>query len=200
MARTKIDILTPIPKGRDFNTTETFISGTLVVIYNGVVHNVASDFTEYGTFDGFKLNFYLPSDASPITDNFLAIYSIPDRTGVALQETLRKINEETRFQFITRSGLTDVRITIFENVGNTKLVDSVLMTEKETNSGVYEYSFIPTAVGEYTAVMKDNQDNNMQVTEIIVLEGNLQDVFDIVNDIRNIQVLGTPKIIIGDPC
>lgn len=197
MARTKIDILTPISHGKDFSTTEQFVSGTLVVVVNGVVNNSGTDFVEYGTKDGFKLNYYLPGNINPATDNLIAIYNIPDRTGSTIQETLRKINEETRFQFITRSS-SDVRITIYNNTGNTKLVDSVSMTEKETNTGVYEYSFTPTSMGTYTAVMKDLQENNMQVTEIIVLEANLQDVYDTVTEIRNTQILGKPRILLGD--
>ena len=197
MARTKIDILTPVPHGRDFNTSEAFIPSTLLVVYNGNILNSPMDFTEYGSNNGFRLNFKLPGTTSTTTDNLFAIYQILDRSGIVLQETLRKVNEETRFQFMTSPGLTDVKITIYNNSGNTKVVDNVSMLEKE-NTGVYEYNFIPTSVGVYTAIMKDTSDNNMQVTEIIALEANLDDIFQLVTDIHNKQVLGKPKIILGD--
>lgn len=199
MARTKIDILTPIGGAKDFNTTEVYIPATLMVVWNGQVLNTASDFMEYGTSDGFKLNFTLPSNVSAVNDNLIAIYSLQDQTGLTVQETIRKINEETRFQMIARTGLLNVKITIYNNTGNIKLVDNVVMTEKDSQ-GVYEYNFTPTAVGTYTAIMRDETDFNMQVTEIIIVDGDLQDIFDKVCEIRNTQVLGKPKIILGDPC
>ena len=199
MAKTKIDILTPVARATDFNTTESFIPATLMVMFNGQVWTSPRDFTEYGTNDGFKLNFKLPGNADSNNDSLVAIYQVQDQQGLTLQETLRKVNEETRFQFISRPGLTDVKITIYNNTGNTKVVDNVTMTEKDS-SGVYEYNFTPTAVGAYTAIIKESTDYNIQVTEIIVIEANLQDIFDIVTEIRTTQVLGTPKIIIGDSC
>jgi hypothetical protein len=131
MAKTKIDILTPIARATDFNTTVAFIPATLMVMFNGQIWTSPRDFTEYGTNNGFKLNFKLPGNASSDNDNLVAIYQVQDQQGLTLQETLRKVNEETRFQFLTRPGLTDVKITIYDNVGNIKVIDNATMTEKD---------------------------------------------------------------------
>jgi len=200
MARTKIDILTPVPHGRDFNTTQVFLPSTLLVIWNGQVLNSPDDFAEYGTNDGFRLTFQLPGNTPTDSDTFMAVYQILDQTGLTIQETVRKVNTETRFQFIAKPGLTgDPRITIYNNTGNVKLVDDVVMTEKD-GQGVYEYNFTPTQIGAYTAIMKESVENNIQVTEIIVADGDIQSIYEKILEIRETQVLGTPKIIMGDSC
>jgi hypothetical protein len=202
MAKTKIDILTPVPRGRDFSTTEVFIPSTLILIWNGQVLNSPKDFAETqdisGNYNGFRLSFYLPGNAGHTFDSLSAIYQTLDQSGLTLQETLRKVNTEMRFQFIAKPGLTtDPRITIYNNTGNVKLVDNIVMTEKD-NKGVYEYNFTPTTLGTYTAVMKESSDNHIQVTEIMVADGDIQAIYEKILEIRQTQVLGTPKIIMGD--
>ena len=108
----------------------------------------------------------------------LAVYQILDQTGLTVQETLRKVDTEVMFQFIAKPGLTnDPRITIYQNDGTVKLVDNVVMTEKN-NEGVYESSFTPTELGFYTAVMRESAENNIQVTEIVVADGDIQSIYE----------------------
>ncbi len=54
--------------------------------------------------------------------------------------------------------------------------------------------------GIYTAVMKESTDNSIQVTEIVVADGDIQSIFEKICEIRDTQVLGTPKIVMGDSC
>jgi hypothetical protein len=198
MARSKIDILTPIPHSREFTTTERFLPSTLLVIWNGQVLSAPDDFIEYDDHDGFRLSFKLPGNVNTTTDTLIAVYQILDQKGLTIQETIRKVNTEIRFQFIAKPGLTgDPRIIVYNNSGNVKLVDNVVMTEKD-NQGVYEYSFTPTQLGTYTAIMKESAEYNIQVTEIIVADGDIQSIYEKILEIRQTQVLGTPRIIMGD--
>jgi len=201
MARTKIDILTPIPHVEEYNTSKVFIPATLLVIWNGQVLSGPSDIVEYGTYDGFSIvGFQMPGNVPQPSDTFMAMYQVLDQTGLTIQETLRKVNTEVRFQFIANPGLTgDPRITIYNNNGTVKLVDNVVMAEKD-NQGVYEYNFTPTQVGFYTAVMKESTENSIQVTEIVVADGDIQSIYEKICEIRDGQVLGLPKLIMGDSC
>jgi hypothetical protein len=200
VARTKIDILIPIPHTREFSTTETFVPGTLLVMWNGQVLNSPDDFTEYTSNDGFRLGFQMPGNVSQPSDTLMAVYQILDQTGLTVQETLRKVNTEVMFQFIAKPGLTgNPRITIYNNNGTIKLVDNVVMTEKD-NQGVYEYGFTPTQLGFYTAVMRETTEHSIQVTEIVVADGDIQSIYEKICEIRDGQVLGLPKLIMGDSC
>jgi len=169
---------------KNFNTSKPYKVGTLNIAQNGQELLVGFDFQETGG-TGFKtLN-------PPFSSDFLlAEYEIDVVSGFVTQETTWKINTPFYFKHMADVGLA-VSIRVFDSSTGSEILGFNPMIEEQP--GVYKFTYTPTALGEFYAVMQDAANLTTTVHELHVQELDLNDIKDQLDQIQAGNI-GKPRI------
>lgn len=147
----------------EFNLGFTYIvgSGSLLVFQNGQLLTLGVDYLESSSTQVI----YLHDDVE--AEDIFVFVKTAQQTNQVIQDTTRAKGDSFTFRFIAPPGLTNVKLSIYDD-NNIPVLVNQTMTEIAT-TGVYKFKWLLANVGVYLGVMNSPQAESKVATEIRVL-------------------------------
>lgn len=148
----------------EFNLSFPYIvgSGSLLVFQNGQLLTLGIDYVESSSTQITLIN-----DAIAEEGDIFVFAKQAQQIGQVIQDTTRSKGDSFTFRYIAPSGLTNVKLTIYDD-NNVPVLMNQSMTEIST-SGVYKFKWLLQNTGVYLGVMSSSSAEQKVATEIRVL-------------------------------